>query len=144
MLSFFFCGVLAKADSMPRFWIFLYRCTPLTYWVSSVLSTGLANNKVECATNEWVPVSLPANETCGGYMGEYISSRGGYVLDADSTASCSYCSMSDTNVFLQTIGSSYSNRWRDFGLGWVYIVFNVGAALALYYLVRMPKAKKTL
>ncbi|CAI6091693.1 unnamed protein product [Clonostachys chloroleuca] len=144
MLSFFFCGVLAKADSMPRFWIFLYRCTPLTYWVSSVLSTGLANNKVECATNEWVPVSLPANETCGSYMAEYISSRGGYVLDADSTASCSYCSMSDTNVFLQTIGSSYSNRWRDFGLGWVYIVFNVCAALALYYLVRMPKGKKTL
>ena len=34
ILSFFFCGVLASPDQMPRFWIFLYRASPLSYYVS--------------------------------------------------------------------------------------------------------------
>ncbi|KAH8684103.1 ABC-2 type transporter-domain-containing protein [Ilyonectria robusta] len=144
MLTFFFCGVLASPNSMPGFWIFLYRVSPLSYWISAVLSTGLANVEVTCASNEYTNVSPPVGQRCGQYMADYVSRVGGYLLNPEATSECSYCRMKDTNVFLSGISSEYSTRWRDFGFMWVYIVFNIVAALALYYLVRMPKGKKKL
>ncbi|KAF7555313.1 hypothetical protein G7046_g6583 [Stylonectria norvegica] len=142
MLIFFFCGVLAPAQSMPGFWVFLYRASPLSYWVSAVLSTGIANVEVTCASNEWTVMSPPTGQTCGDYLADYISRMGGYVRDAEATVDCNYCRISDTNVYLASISSDYGTRWRDFGIVWVYIVFNIGASLGLYYLARMPKGKK--
>lgn len=144
VLIFFFCGVLATPDTMPGFWIFLYRVSPLTYWISAILSTGLANVEVTCASNEWTTISPPDGQTCGDYMADYISKAGGYLLDPKVTSNCSYCKIKDTNMFLLTMSSDYSTRWRNFGIMWVYIVFNIAAALTLYYLVRMPKGKKKL
>lgn len=37
---------------------------------------------------------------------------------------------------------SYSNRWRDFGILFAYIIFNIFMAVFLYWLVRVPKHKK--
>jgi ATP-binding cassette, subfamily G (WHITE), member 2, PDR len=37
------------------------------------------------------------------------------------------------------VRSEYTDRWFNFGIMWVFIVFNVFAALGLYWLVRMPK-----
>ncbi|KAF4971476.1 hypothetical protein FSARC_1704 [Fusarium sarcochroum] len=142
MLAFFFCGVLASADAMPGFWIFLYRASPLSYWISAVLSTGIANVNVECASNEYTLLNLPDNQTCGDYMEDYISRMGGYLLDGATTEECQYCRMRDTNVFLAGMDSDYADRWRNFGIGWVYVVFNIFAALAFYYLARMPKERK--
>ncbi|KAL9082534.1 MAG: hypothetical protein Q9165_008865 [Trypethelium subeluteriae] len=144
VLIFFFCGVLATPDAMPRFWIFLYRVSPLSYWVSAILSTGLANVNVTCASNEWITLSPPDGQTCGEYLADYISKAGGYVLDPEATRNCSYCKIKDTNVFLLGINSEYSDRWRNFGIMWVFIAFNITAALALYWLARMPKGKKSL
>ncbi|KAF2452837.1 ABC-2 type transporter-domain-containing protein [Lineolata rhizophorae] len=144
MLAFFFCGVLATPDSMPGFWIFLYRVSPLSYWISAVLSTGVANVEVTCASNEWTTFRPPGGQTCGDYLADYISRAGGYLLDPEATSNCSYCKMKDTNVFLSGISSDYGTRWRNFGIMWAYIVFNIVAALALYYMVRIPKGKKKL
>ncbi|KAJ3536716.1 hypothetical protein NM208_g6606 [Fusarium decemcellulare] len=142
MLAFFFCGVLAAADAMPGFWIFLYRASPLSYWISAVLSTGFANVDVTCAANEYTIISPPENKTCGSYMTDYISRMGGYLLDSKAKSDCRYCKMKDTNTYLAGISSHYEDRWRNFGIGWVYIVFNIMAALGLYYLARMPKGRK--
>lgn len=142
ILIFFFCGVLATPDQMPRFWIFLYRVSPLSYWVSAVLSTGLANVDVTCASNEYTSISPPDGQTCGNYMEDYISRSGGYLLDPNAAGNCSYCKVKSTNVFLAGIGSDYQDRWRNFGIGWAFIAFNIAAALALYWLARMPKGKK--
>ena len=144
MLAFFFCGVVATPDSMPGFWMFLYRASPLSYWVSAVLSTGLANVEVACASNEWITLSPPDGQTCGDYMADFISRVGGYVMDSSATSDCNYCKMKDSNVFLASISSEYSDRWRNFGILWAYIGFNIVAAMVLYYLVRMPKGKKSL
>ena len=43
------------------------------------------------------------------------------------------------DTFLTTIDSFYGDRWRNFGIMWAYIVFNVFAALFLYWLMRVPK-----
>ncbi|KAG8167727.1 hypothetical protein KVR01_003416 [Diaporthe batatas] len=142
MMCLLFCGVLATPDAMPRFWIFMYRVSPFTYLISSVLSTGLANTAVRCSSNEYVHFDPPANQTCAAYMSDYISAAGGYLENPTATADCSFCSVENTNAFLASISSSFDNRWRDFGIGMVYIVFNIVAALFLYWLVRMPKKGK--
>ncbi|KAK5064561.1 hypothetical protein LTR84_000394 [Exophiala bonariae] len=142
ILVFFFCGVLSPPDAMPRFWIFLYRVSPIGYWVSTVLSTGLANVDVQCASNEWTAVTPPQGSTCGDYMADYIAQVGGYVMDPGSTSTCSYCAIKDTNVFLASISAHYEDRWRNFGILWAFILFNIFGAIVLYWIARVPKGKK--
>ncbi|KAH6894496.1 ABC-2 type transporter-domain-containing protein [Thelonectria olida] len=139
MLCLIFCGVLATSDSLPRFWIFMYRVSPFSYLVSGMLSTAVANVDVTCASNEFLSFAPMANETCGEFMKSYIAQVGGYLVDPDATDMCKFCTISDTNVYLAAVGSHYSDRWRNFGLLWIYVFFNMGAALFLYWLVRMPK-----
>ncbi|KAF4984703.1 hypothetical protein FZEAL_143 [Fusarium zealandicum] len=142
MLCLYFCGVLAPPDQMPGFWIFMYRVSPFTYLISAMMATGLANTSVTCAANEYVVFDPPSSQTCIEYMGEFVKEAGGYINNEQSTSSCQYCPMKETNDFLTTISSSYDNRWRDFGIGMVYILVNIVASLGLYWLVRMPKGKK--
>ncbi|PVH73880.1 ATP-binding cassette transporter [Cadophora sp. DSE1049] len=142
MLIFFFCGVLATPDAMPRFWIFLYRVSPISYWISAVLSTGLANVDVTCSANEYTHIIPPSGQTCGEYMADYIARAGGYLLDPEAENDCSYCKIRDTNTYLAAVSSEFGDRWRNFGILWVFIVFNIMAALVLYWAVRMPKGKK--
>lgn len=141
MLCLFFCGVLATPDNMPGFWIFMYRVSPFTYLVSAILSTGLANVEVTCAKNEYTVFDPPNGSTCGEYLSDYVKAAGGYVLNEGATSECNFCTIKDTNVYLTALSSSYDNRWRDFGIGMVYIVVNIVGALFLYWLVRMPKNK---
>jgi ABC-type multidrug transport system permease subunit len=131
ILAFFFCGVLASPDQMPRFWIFLYRASPLSYYVSAVLSTGRANVNVTCASNEFTSFNPPVGQSCGEYMARHVAAAGGYLLDENATTNCQYCKVKETNVYLAGIHADYGARWRNFGIMWVYVVFNVVAALVL-------------
>ncbi|RAH65074.1 ATP-binding cassette transporter [Aspergillus aculeatinus CBS 121060] len=142
VLAFFFCGVLASPAQMPRFWIFLYRASPLSYYVSAVLSTGLANANVTCVGNEFTVLDPPSGQTCGAYLAEHIATAGGYLLDADAASDCHYCKVKETNACLAAIHSEYSTRWRNFGIMWAYVAFNVVGALVLYWLARVPKREK--
>ncbi|KAH9859495.1 hypothetical protein IAQ61_011276 [Plenodomus lingam] len=143
-----FCGVLAQPGQFPGFWIFMYRVSPFTYLVSGMLSVGLANNVVVCADNEYVRFEPPTNQTCGQYIADYIDRKGGYINNPMSSAGCEYCAIGDTNQFLENITSKYSEAWRNFGILWGYVIFNIFMALFLYWLIRVPKgdfkkAKKT-
>lgn len=40
------------------------------------------------------------------------------------------------------MGSNSEDTWRDFGLMWVYIAFNIPGAEFIYWLVRVPKGKR--
>ncbi|KAH7411454.1 ABC-2 type transporter-domain-containing protein [Cadophora sp. MPI-SDFR-AT-0126] len=142
MLIFFFCGVLATPDAMPRFWIFLYRVSPLSYWISAVLSTGLANVEVTCSASEYAHIIPPSCQICGEYMAECVARAGGCLLDPDVENDCSYCKIRDTNAYLSAVSSKFGDRWRNFGILWAFVVFNIVAALVLHWAVRMPKGKK--
>jgi ATP-binding cassette, subfamily G (WHITE), member 2, PDR len=120
----------------------MYRVSPFTYLVSGMMSTGLANTKVVCSSIEYLHFDPPSGETCGTYMSDYIKMAGGYLLNENATSACSFCSVEDTNVFLAGVSSKYSERWRNFGLMWVFIGFNVLGAIFMYWLVRVPKVKK--
>lgn len=141
-LCLIFCGVLAGPSVLPGFWIFMYRVSPFTYLVSAMMSTGLANQKVTCASIEYLHFNPRSGQNCGSYMADYISTKGGYLLDANATDSCSFCAISETNKFLAGVESFYDQRWRNFGIMWAYIIFNIVGALALYWLVRVPKKQK--
>ncbi|KAL2128209.1 hypothetical protein VTI74DRAFT_9521 [Chaetomium olivicolor] len=140
-LCLIFCGVLATPDTMPRFWIFMYRVSPFTYLVSAMLSTAVANTDVVCAANEFLKFKPANGLSCGEYMQPWMDKWGGYLTDPLSTEQCSFCTIGKTNAFLARVKSDYADRWRNFGILWVYIIFNVGAALFLYWLVRVPKKK---
>jgi ATP-binding cassette subfamily G (WHITE) protein 2 (PDR) len=115
----------------------MYRVSPLTYLISGMLSAGLANVDVQCSDLELVVVQPPSGVTCGNYLADYIAMAGGAVYNPNATSSCEFCSMVDSNVFLESVSSYYSDRWRNFGLMWVYIAFNVFATLVLYGYVRV-------
>ncbi|KAI1821439.1 ABC-2 type transporter-domain-containing protein [Xylaria intraflava] len=139
-LTLIFCGVLARPGQFPQFWIFLYRVSPFTYLVSALLSTAVGNSSVTCAANEYLIINPPANQTCQSYLAAQLAT-GGYLKAGteNNFANCAYCPVGDTNAYLAQIGIFYSDRWRNFGLLFVYIAFNVFAAVFLYWLTRVPK-----
>ncbi|KAL2890097.1 ABC transporter CDR4 [Ceratocystis lukuohia] len=144
MMCLIFCGILASPDDFPGFWIFMYRVSPFTYLSSGMLSVGLANTNVVCADNEYLSFEPLEGQTCGEYMAAWINKEGGYLLNSNATTDCQYCSISDTNIYLSSVSASYGDRWRNIGLLAVYIVFNAVAALAIYWLVRVPKKQSPL
>ncbi|PGH02182.1 hypothetical protein AJ80_08905 [Polytolypa hystricis UAMH7299] len=143
IMMYAFCGVLAGPDQLPGFWIFMYRINPFTYVVDAFLSTSLANAKVTCASNEYLHFQAPNGQTCGEYMTPYITAAGGYLLNESisGTENCEFCPLSSTNQFLAVVNSSFDKRWRNFGIIWAYVAFNIAAAIFLYWAVRVPKGK---
>ncbi|KAI1436261.1 ABC-2 type transporter-domain-containing protein [Xylaria sp. CBS 124048] len=141
-LCLIFCGVLARPGQFPQFWIFLYRLSPFTYLVSSLLSAAVGDSAVTCAANEYLSINPPANQTCATYLAAQIANAGGYLKAGteNNMADCAYCSVADTNSYLATVGINYADRWRNFGLLFVYIGFNVFMAVFLYWLTRVPKS----
>ncbi|KAK6505277.1 hypothetical protein TWF481_007186 [Arthrobotrys musiformis] len=144
IMMYAFCGILAGPDTLPRFWIFMYRVNPLTYFTSSFMATTLANAPVYCAENEYREFQAPEGLNCGTYLEPYVSAAGGYILNplASGLENCQYCQMHSTNTFLISINSNFSERWRDFGIVWVYVLFNTATAILFYWLFRVPKGGK--
>lgn len=142
-LCLVFCGVLAGPDVLPGFWIFMYRVSPFTYLVSAMLSTGVSGTNATCEPVEFIKIIPPANMTCQEYMADFITANlGGYFADPNATGECSFCQISRTDTFLMQVKSYYSDAWRNFGLMWVYIFFNIFAAVFIYWLARVPKGSK--
>ncbi|ODV96600.1 hypothetical protein PACTADRAFT_48431 [Pachysolen tannophilus NRRL Y-2460] len=141
MISLNFCGVLAGPTALPGFWIFMYRVSPFTYFLDGMLSTAIANSEITCAEQEYVIFPPPSGMTCGEYMEDYISTAGGYLKSPSSTDSCSYCTMQYTNDYLATLPTSYSKRWRNWGIFICYIAINMILTVFLYWLARVPKSK---
>ncbi|KAJ6100307.1 CDR ABC transporter [Penicillium canescens] len=141
MLCISFCGILVKKTSLPGFWTFMYYVSPFTWLASGLLSTGVANTKIVCASNEYVKFLPPAGQSCGSYMASYIFSSGGYLIDSSNTEHCEFCQLSNTNEYLSTVNIRYEDRWRNLGIVLVYVMVNAVGALGVYWLVRVPKRK---
>ncbi|KAH7139880.1 ABC transporter ABCl1 [Dactylonectria estremocensis] len=140
-LCLIFCGVLVSPDNLPKFWIFMYWVSPFAYLVSGVLSAAIANTNVVCADNELLSFKPINGTTCGEYMASHIDQAGGYLMDEMATAECVYCPMSDTNKYLKSVSANYEHRWRNYGILWIYVLFNIAAALLVYWLARVPKRR---
>lgn len=137
-----FNGVLQTPAALPGFWVFMYRVSPLTYLIAGWAGTGLAGRTITCAQNELAVFDPPpGGQTCATYLSDFLSSGAGIgqLLNPDAGAACRYCPLSSSDQFLASVGIAYQDRWRDFGIGWAYVGFNIGAAVGLYYVFRVRR-----
>ncbi|KAK4184983.1 ZEB2-regulated ABC transporter 1 [Podospora australis] len=141
MLCILFCGIGVPPVDLPAFWKFMYRASPATYLVGGLMSTAVANSEVVCADYEVLHMSAPNGTSCGDFLGPFAEAAGGRVLNPVGREMCEYCPLGTTNDFLRRFELDYETRWRDFGLVWVYILVNIGLALGLYWVFRVPKGK---
>ncbi|KNB12379.1 hypothetical protein FOXG_11989 [Fusarium oxysporum f. sp. lycopersici 4287] len=139
MMALVFCGVLVPYSSLPGFWTFMYRVSPLTYLIGAMISNGVGKQELTCSEIEFLQFQTPANLTCGEYVGQFVQAVGGALSNPGSNQTCLYCPIASTDTYLTTMSIRYSERWRNFGLLWAFIVFDVIAALAAYWLIRVPK-----
>lgn len=118
----------------------MYRVSPFTYLIEAMLSTAVSGTTVTCAANEYLVFDPPQGQNCSTYMEPYINEAGGYLQNPGAESGCSFCSLRYTNAFLEGFSMDPTKPWRDFGLMWAYIGFNVFGALFLYWLARVPKS----
>ena len=141
-LTLTFNGVMQPASALPGFWIFMYRVSPLTYLVAGIAGTGMSDKPINCASNEFARFPPPSGMTCGEYLREYLASPAGMagsLFDPSSATQCMYCPSVSSNQFLGNVNIKYGQRWRDYGIGFAYIGFNIAMAVALYYIVRVKR-----
>ncbi|KAK6503559.1 hypothetical protein TWF481_008573 [Arthrobotrys musiformis] len=137
-----FCGVIAQPHTLPVIWRYtLYYISPFTYFVGGILSAGLANTDVVCNARELVRVHAPEGMNCGSYLEAFEAMAGVAVINKSSTDICEICPSASTNAFLSGLGVQYSQRWRNWVIFSVYIIFNLFAAVGMYYIARVPKDK---
>ncbi|KAK3356604.1 hypothetical protein B0T25DRAFT_450996, partial [Lasiosphaeria hispida] len=68
MMSTIFSGVLQSRIALPGFWIFMYRASPFTYWISVIVSTLMHGRAIECSLAEMLPFNPSLGRTCGQYL----------------------------------------------------------------------------
>lgn len=130
-------SVLVAPSALPRFWIFMYRSTPITYFVNGMASTGLAGVTVKCSTAELVEFDPPTAAACGQYLRDFITRAGGTLLNPESTRQCQFCPVSTTDIVIARLGIFYHQRWRSFGITLAFSIINIAGAFLLYRLFRV-------
>jgi ABC-type multidrug transport system permease subunit len=136
------CNLLSvaipKAD-FPTFWKFMHPVSPGTYLVGGVMAAALGGTNVTCTETEMLEIAAPSNLSCGAFLDPFATETGGNLLNPDAMDTCRYCVISTTDQFLSRFDIYYKDAWRNFGVLWVYILFNVAAAVALYWVFRVPR-----
>lgn len=133
-----FAGVFQSPTALPGFWMFMYRVSPMTYLVGGLAVTGLSGNPIVCSEAELAVFQPTAGETCGSYMQPYLDQGAlGALMNPDAVTNCIYCPLLSADQVLARSGMYYGDRWRDWGLGFAYITFNIVAAFMFYYLFRV-------
>ena len=98
----------------------------MTYLVAGWAGTGLAGRLVNCAENELAIFDPPSGSTCQAYLTPYLDGGApGQLLNPDATSSCRYCPLTSADQFLAASNVYPDQRWRNFGIGFAYIGFNV-------------------
>lgn len=63
-------------------------------------------------------------------MNNFITFAGGYLSNPDATSDCNFCSVSSSDKFLAlNFNIFYSHRWRNIGIMFAFILFNVSPML---------------
>lgn len=139
LMSILFNGVLQTPSQLPKFWMFMYRVSPFTYWIGGMASTMAGGRAVTCSASEVSVFDPPSGQTCSEYLTAYINASGGVLQNSDATSDCRVCSISNADQFLAGSSIFYSERWRNFGIMFAFILFNASIAVLTYYLFRVGK-----
>ncbi|KAJ5728825.1 uncharacterized protein N7483_003333 [Penicillium malachiteum] len=145
-MTLVFNGVLVSKAALPGFWYFMYRVSPMTYLVNAIIATGASGRPVNCSKKELsVFEMLKGYASCADYLEVYLQAAGdaaGKLLNPDSTDQCEYCTLQTADQYLASLDISYSTRWRNSGLLWVHVGFNIFFTLVVYYLCRVRPSKR--
>uniref|UniRef100_A0A8H7NBG0 ABC-2 type transporter transmembrane domain-containing protein n=1 Tax=Bionectria ochroleuca TaxID=29856 RepID=A0A8H7NBG0_BIOOC len=133
MLCLMFCGILASPDSMPRFWIFLYRVSPFTYMTSSMIATAVANSKVECASVEFMQFAPLLAQRVGSSWG-LICNRLGDTFGMRMRPTCARSAPLATPMsispsprcFIVKDGGISESSWCTQSLIWAVLSLSIG------------------
>ncbi|KAF8153344.1 pleiotropic drug resistance ABC transporter [Crassisporium funariophilum] len=148
MFSFLFSFVLTFDGVLQPYrllgwWQWMYHLSPFTYLIEALLGQSIGGQPINCADKELVTLEPPSGQTCSGFLTQYISNAGGYLVNPDATSGCRYCSSRTTDQWMgPTFNIYYHRHWRDFGLFCAYILFNICLVYLLTYLVRVRSHKR--
>ncbi|KDQ56615.1 hypothetical protein JAAARDRAFT_131673 [Jaapia argillacea MUCL 33604] len=143
LFSFLFSFVLTFNGVLQPFrqlgwWRWMYRVSPYTYLIEGLLGQALGKTEITCNEVEYVMLTPPSGQTCGNYLQNYMSMAGGYLTNPNASSDCQFCSARTADQFLGlNFNIEYSHHWRNLGLMFVYIAFNIAATFLLTYLFRM-------
>ncbi|KAK9454038.1 ABC-2 type transporter-domain-containing protein [Dipodascopsis uninucleata] len=133
-----FAGIFQPMSLIPHFWKFMYRVSPITYFIQSLLGNVLHDREVRCADSEFSIFDPPPGNTCYEYAGLFASQAGAYINNPNATSQCQYCKWTVGDQYLESVNIDYSDtRWRNVGLEFVYIVFNIAFAFFGFYIFRV-------
>lgn len=135
-------SVLAVPSALPTFWIFMYRLSPVTYFVAALLSSMISDTSATCSTSELVSFDAPAGHSCGDYLSDFQKQNGGQLVNPSADSGCQYCIIVSTTAVPARFEIAFEDRWWRWGVTLAYSFFNVGAALVLYWAFRVPKVKR--
>lgn len=131
--------VLVNPQSLPRFWIWMYYISPVTYFISALISPSVAGVPITCTGTEVVQFNPPSGQNCASYLQDYLSYANGNLLNPNATDRCRICPIADTNSLLGVLGIHFEDRWRNLGISIMFSLANIALALLLYWLVRIPR-----
>ena len=108
--------------------------------VAAIAGTAISGRPIQCSENELAIMQPPAGQTCGDYLSPYAAKAGGNIINPTATADCGYCPLVSSDQYLAQVSITYGTRWRDYGIGFVFIFFNIFMAVFLYYFFRVRKS----
>ena len=132
-----FCGILNPKRWSPKFWSFMYVASPFTYFVQAFVGTILHDRELICAFDEYNIMDPPENQTCGDFLSAYVEHNGGYIANPTEDTQCKYCPYTKQEQVVLQYGIKWNQHWRNFGIAWIYIIFNFFAMCAGYYILRV-------
>jgi len=129
-----FCGVVVPPPNLPYFWrSWMYWVTPFHYLLEGFLGVAIHDQPVVCMSGEFARFNAPPGQTCQSYTQPFIAQAGGYVqVGVDGI--CEFCQYANGDQFGRGFSVYYSNRWRDFGIFWAFILFNYAVVYLATYL----------
>lgn len=135
-----FCGVTLPYPTLEKFWrSWLYELSPYTRTLSAMVSTELRGLVIRCKMDEFALFDPPAGETCGSWASEFAERFGGYIDNLTDNSACRYCQYKLGDEFFLPLNISYSNRGRDAGILFAFVVFNLLATIVASRFLRYAK-----
>jgi ATP-binding cassette subfamily G (WHITE) protein 2 (PDR) len=104
-----------------------------------MVSTLLHDRPVVCSSTETSHFDPPSGQTCGQYLADYLQTAPGVLQNPDATTNCQYCPLSSSDQFLAGSKIYYNERWRNFGIMFAFIGFNIAMAVLSYWAFRVAK-----
>ncbi|ANB15927.1 ATP-binding cassette transporter SNQ2 [Sugiyamaella lignohabitans] len=135
-----YCGVPQRPNLMTGLYRFLYRVSPLSYFVQAYSIAFFHELPVVCKPQEYTVFSTIAGKTCQEYAGPFIAANGGYLANPDSTSTCQYCQFAVGDEFMHAnLSTGIGDKWRNVGIIFAYILFNIAGAQLCYFIFRVVK-----